>query len=125
MLALDKLVPDEKECAQVRSKMSQYIKEHGVFGTLHATKDQERLDPIRWWNMYGSGATYLHKLAVKVLSQVLNSSSRERCWSTFSFIRNVKRNSLNKERAETLVHVHYSLRLLSHYCEATNNDKLF
>ena len=46
MLALDKLVPDE-ECAQVRSELSQYIREHGVFGTLHATKDRERLDPIR------------------------------------------------------------------------------
>ena len=41
MLALDKLVPDEEECAQVRSELSQYISEHGVFGTLHATKDRE------------------------------------------------------------------------------------
>ena len=79
MLALDKLAPDEEECAQVRSELSQYISEHGVFGTLHATKDQERLDPIRWWNMYGSGATYLHKLAARVLLQVVNSSSAERC----------------------------------------------
>ena len=47
MLALDKLVPDEEECAQVQIEMSQYINEHGVFGTLHATKDGERLDPIR------------------------------------------------------------------------------
>ena len=61
ILALDKLVPDE-ECAQVRSELSQYISEHGILGTLHATKDRERLDPIRWWKMYGSGATYLHKL---------------------------------------------------------------
>ena len=105
MLALDKLVLDEEECAQVRSELSQYISEHGVFGTLHATKDRERLNPIRWWNMYGSGATYLHKLVVRVLSQVVNSSSAERCWSTYSFIHNVKRNSLNTKRAESLVYV--------------------
>ena len=85
LLALDKLVLDE-ECAQVQSglsqyisehgvfgtlhatKLSQYISEHGVFGTLHATKDRERLHPIRWRNMYGNGATYLHKLEVRVLS---------------------------------------------------------
>ena len=35
-------------------------------------KDRERLDLIRWWNMYASGATYLHKLAVRVLLQVAN-----------------------------------------------------
>ena len=47
MLALDKLVLDE-ERAQVRSELSQYISEHGVFGTFHATKDRERLNPICW-----------------------------------------------------------------------------
>ena len=46
MLALDKLVPDEEECAQVRSELGQYISEHGVFGTLHATKDRE------WCNIF-------------------------------------------------------------------------
>ena len=125
MLALDKLVPNEEECAQVRSELSQYINEHGVFGTLHATKDREKLNPICWWNMYGSGATYLHKLAVRVLSQVVNSSSAERCWSTYNFIHNVKRNSLNIEQAESLVYVHYNLRLLSHYCEGAKNDRNF
>jgi hypothetical protein len=79
MLALDKLVPDEEECAQVRSELSKYISEHGVFGNLHATKDQDKLGAIEWWNMYGSPAKNLHKLVVKVLSQVVNTSSAERC----------------------------------------------
>ena len=86
MLSLDKLVPDEEECAQVRSELSQYMSEHGVFGTLHATKDQDRLCPIEWWNMYGSSTTYLHKLAVRVLSLVVNTCSTESCWSTYNFI---------------------------------------
>jgi hypothetical protein len=71
MLALDKLVLDEEECAQVRSKLSKYISEHGIFGNLHATKDRNTLGSIKWWNMYGSSTTHLHKLAVKVLSQVV------------------------------------------------------
>ena len=29
----------------------------------------------------------------------------------------MKRNRLNENRAESLVYVHYSLRLLSHYCD--------
>ena len=54
---------------------------------------------------------------MKVFSQVVNTSSVERCWSTYSFILNVKRNNLNADRAESLVYVHYNLRLLSHYCD--------
>jgi hypothetical protein len=71
--------------------------------------------------MYGSPTKTLHKLAVKVLSQVVNTSSAERCWSTYSFIHSVKRNSLNADRAKNLVYVHYNLRLLSHYCDADGN----
>jgi hypothetical protein len=99
MLALDKLVPDEEECAQVRSELSKYISEHGVFGNLHATKDRDRLGAIEWWNMYGSLAKTLHKLVVKVLFQVVNTSFAERCWSTYSFIHCVKRNNLNADWA--------------------------
>ena len=92
-------IDQAEESAQVRSELSQYISEDGVFGTLHATKDRERLNPIRWCNRYGSGATYLHKLVVRVLSKVVNSSFAERCWSNYKFIHNVKRNGLNAERA--------------------------
>jgi hypothetical protein len=58
-----------------------------------------------------------------VLSQVVNTSSAERCWSTYSFIHSVKRNRLNVNRSESLVYVHYNLRLLSHYCEEAKMDK--
>ena len=76
---------------------------------------------IEWWNMYGSPAKNLHKLAVKVLSQVVNTSSAERCWSAYSFIHSVKRNNMNVDRAESLVYVHYNSRLLSHYRDPDEN----
>ena len=60
-----------------------------------------------------------------MLSQVVNIFSVEKCWSTYNFIHNIKRNSLNVEHVESLVYVHYNLRLLSHYCEATKNDRTF
>ena len=97
MLALDKLVPDKEEYAQVRSELSKYISEHGIFGNLQATKDRVRLSPIKWWKMYGSSTTYLHNSVMYLLSQVVNTSSAERCWSTYSFIHNMKRNNLNVE----------------------------
>jgi hypothetical protein len=68
MLALDKLIPDEEECAKVRNELSKYINEHGIFANLHAIKDRDRLSPIQWWNMYGSFTTHLEKLAMRVLS---------------------------------------------------------
>jgi hypothetical protein len=82
--------------------LSKYISEHGVFANLHATKDRDRLNPIEWWNMYGSSTTHLHKLVVRVLSQVVNTSSAERCWSTYNFIHNVKRNNLNVDLGRKL-----------------------
>jgi hypothetical protein len=54
---------------------------------------------------------------------VVNTSSVERCWSTYSFVHNVKRNRLNAGRAESLVYVHYNLRLLSHYREEAKEDR--
>ena len=67
----------------------------------------------------------LPKLAKKVLSQVVNTSSAERCWSTYSFIHNVRRNMPNENRAESLVYVHYNLRLLSHYCDRAYEDQSY
>ena len=75
--------------------------------------------------MYGSSCPRLHKLATKVLSQVVNSSSAKRCWSTYSFIHSMKRNRLNENREESLVYVHYNLTLLTHYCERAKTDRSY
>ena len=37
----------------------------------------------------------------------------------------MKGNNLNENRAESLVFVHYNLRLLSHYCERAKSDKTY
>ena len=84
-------------------------------------EDRDRFDALTWWDTYG-GMGLLPKFAKKVLSQVINTSSAERCWSTYSFIHNVRRNRLNENRAESLVYVHYNLRLLSHYCDRAYED---
>lgn len=65
------------------------------------------------------------KLAVKVLSQMINNSFAERCWSTYSFIHNVKRNCLNENWAKNLVYVHYNLRLLTHYSDWARYDRSY
>ena len=47
MAAIDKLVLDVEECDLLRSELSKYIIEVGLFGSLHATKDQDRAPPIK------------------------------------------------------------------------------
>ena len=125
MHTLDKLVLDEEECALVHGELSKYLIQYGVFANQHATKDRDRLNPIKWWNMYGAFATHLHKLVARVLSQVVNTYAIEGCWSTYSFIHSVKRNNLNVEWAKNLVYVHYNLRLLTHCCEEARNDRTY
>ena len=46
MAAIDKLVPDEEECALLCSELSKYLNDICSFGTLHARKDQDRVPPI-------------------------------------------------------------------------------
>ena len=124
MAALSRLIPDDEEAALVRRQLSNYTLNTGPFGTMHAIQDREHFSALEWWNMHGGGTPLLQSLALRVLSQVVNTSSAERCWSSYSFIHSVKRNRLSLDRAESLVYVHYNLRLLSHYCEdaKTNRD---
>lgn len=100
----------------MHGELGKYFTSTGVFGSLHAMEDRDRLDVVTWWDMYG-GQGLLAKLAKKVHSQVANTSSAKRRWSTHSFILNVRRNKLNEKWVESLVFVHYNLRLLTHYCE--------
>ena len=48
MAAIDKLVPDEEECAVLHSELSKNPSDIGLFRTLHARKDRDRVPPIEW-----------------------------------------------------------------------------
>lgn len=112
MKAWDKLVLDEEETAMVQKHLSNYMLSIGPFGSMPQL-EIERIFLLEWWNMYGGATPLLQTLALRVLSQVVNTSSAERCWISYSFIHNTKRNMLNLDRVESLVYVHYNLRLLS------------
>ena len=46
MQAIEKLVDDEEECSQLRLELRKYVSQHGMFGNLHANKDQDIMKPI-------------------------------------------------------------------------------
>ena len=102
MKALDKLVPEREECANLHLELGRYFSCTGLFGSLHAIKDRDKFDALTWWEAYG-GMGLLPKLAKTVLSQVVNTSSTERCWSTYNFIHNVRRNKLNETELKAWV----------------------
>ena len=68
---------------------------------------------IKWWIVHGTSAPMLQSITLKLLGQPYSSSCCERNWSTYNFIRSMKRKKLTPQRAEDLVYVHNNLRLLS------------
>ncbi|CAL5357051.1 unnamed protein product [Camellia sinensis] len=110
--AIEKIVVDQNEASLIRHQISDFVSKKGVFAQPQAVKDRATMTALSWWHMYGGAAPELFSLAIKVLSQSVNTSCAERCWSTYSYIHNVKRNKLNVDRAEKLVFVHYNHRLL-------------
>ncbi|XP_077219745.1 uncharacterized protein LOC143853935 [Tasmannia lanceolata] len=115
--ALDRMIPGPSEVALIRQQISDFDSNKGVFAQPQSVSDRETMPILSWWHLYGGLAPELYSLAIKVLSQSVNTSCAERCWSTYSYIHSVKRNRLNADRAEKLVFVHYNQRLLSRFRE--------
>ncbi|XP_074299373.1 uncharacterized protein LOC141630454 [Silene latifolia] len=118
--AFDKIGEDAAEKTLLRQQLSAFQSKEGIFGTREAIADAIIMNPISWWNAYGSETPELADIAVRVLSQPISSSSAERVWSTYSFIHNTKRNRLNGARADKLVFIHSNIRLLSRYTTSYN-----
>ena len=64
----------------------------GLFATAAACVNASTMAAIEWWATYGSESPELAEVARKVLSQPITTSSAERNWSIYSYIRSVKRN---------------------------------
>lgn len=111
--AVDKMILDYEEAALVRQQISDFVSSKGVFAQPQAVSDRATMNSLQWWHLYGGAAPEFYSLTLKVLSQSVNNSFAERCWSTFSYIHSCKRNRLNVQRDEKLVFVHYNRRLLT------------
>ncbi|KAL7206899.1 hypothetical protein ACSBR2_019576 [Camellia fascicularis] len=117
------MICDQIEAAVIRKQIRDFVSCKRVFSQPQAVNDRATMDALSWWHLYGGAAPELYSLALKVLSQSVNTFCAERYWSTYSYIHIVKRNRLNVDRAEKLVFVHYNHRLLSRYKEDYENFK--
>ncbi|BFG40947.1 hypothetical protein CerSpe_272210 [Prunus speciosa] len=83
------------------------------FSNADSLIDRGRMQPVKWWIVYGAFSPIIQRLALQLLGQPCSSSCCERNWSTYNFVHSFRRNKIAPQRAEDLVFVHNNLRLLS------------
>ena len=98
----------------MRSQWNKFSRGQGEFGSVKVLYDMKlKIDPPEWWWNFGGESPEFQSFAIRLLPQVASSSSCERNWSTYGFIHSLLRNRLGSKKAEKLVYIHSSLRLLS------------
>ncbi|GKU96674.1 hypothetical protein SLEP1_g9886 [Rubroshorea leprosula] len=108
---LTTLIPDEEKQDLISSQLEEYKKATGTFRMSLAIRQREKLNPVAWWDQFGTNTPELQKFAIRVLSQCTNATGCERNWSAFDFVHSKKRNRLEHERLNALVFVRYNLKL--------------
>lgn len=78
------------------------------FAGAGAQADVKTMSSIKWWSTFESETPALAKVANKVFSQPISSSSVGRSWSTYQYIHNSKRNRLSYGKVDKLVYIHYN-----------------
>ncbi|XP_057826381.2 uncharacterized protein LOC131038091 [Cryptomeria japonica] len=82
-----------------------------VFSRMLCKENRTKMQPDRWWQMFGPKTPNLQQVAIRILSQPCSASGCERNWSMFEHIHSKRRNRLSVERLNDLVFVHYNLCL--------------
>ncbi|KAJ7959967.1 Dimer_Tnp_hAT domain-containing protein [Quillaja saponaria] len=118
-----KYFPIAEERRFVNIEFARFLGCMDVFASFDSLQDRWDLDPKMWWLVYGSSASLLQNIALKLLGQPCSSSCCERNWSTYSFIHSMRRNKITPQRAKDLVYVHTNLRLLSRKNESYNKGE--
>ena len=80
----DKMICDLTEATLIRQQISDFVGSKGVFALPQAVSDGSTMSALSWWHLYGGATPELYTLAIKALSQNVNTSCAERCWSTYS-----------------------------------------
>eukprot|EP00253_Pinus_taeda_P028749 PITA_28749 len=104
---------DRQDRTALRFELGKYLRSEDHFANEDCAYNRQQLGPVDFWIQYGTGTPLLHRLAIRLLSQVTSSSACERNLSEYAFIPSMKRNSLGTKMAQDLVFVHSNLRLLS------------
>eukprot|EP01018_Ginkgo_biloba_P015612 Gb_00740 [translate_table: standard] len=112
-ITLDRYGCDATQRRILREQLSAYWRQDGSLGEEDAIDCRDKMDPVAWWENFGSETPQLQTLAIRILSQISSIASFQGNWCTYDFIHSEKRNKLGTEKVDDLIYIHYNLRLLS------------
>lgn len=69
-LTLKRYESDLEARTKLRKQLSSYWKHEGRMGEEDAVQGRDKMDPVRWWESFGSEIPELQRLAIRILSQV-------------------------------------------------------
>ncbi|GAU16471.1 hypothetical protein TSUD_167030 [Trifolium subterraneum] len=122
---IEKYAYDSRDLrTKLTAEMRSFRNCEGSFGRKTAIEDRTEVLPDQWWEMYGTEAPNLKKLAIRILSQTCSASGCERNWSVFEHIHSKKRNRLEHQKLNDLVFVRYNLRLQNRNKKKQNYDPI-
>ncbi|KAL4598973.1 hypothetical protein ACB092_11G093700 [Castanea dentata] len=96
---------------ETQSAVTDVIESKVSVGRLKLVEELRLFREYEWWKLFGSCAPTLQKIAIRILSQIAASSGCEQNWSVFQKIHSKIRNSVEHQRLNDLVYVHYNYRL--------------
>ncbi|XP_047063501.1 uncharacterized protein LOC124671119 [Lolium rigidum] len=67
--------------------------------------------PTEWWFQFGGEVPNLQKCALRIVSQCVSSSGRERNWSAFAMVHTKQRNRLLYGKLHKCVSVRHNLKI--------------
>ncbi|KAG5557527.1 hypothetical protein RHGRI_007684 [Rhododendron griersonianum] len=109
--AIEKIIQDPIEAGLIRQQISDFVSNKGVFVQPQAVHDRATMTALSWWHLYSGVAPTLLSLALKVLSQSVNTSCAERYrndyekyknWDVFGDDANIEEDLLTMEARENV-----------------------
>ncbi|KAF6146804.1 hypothetical protein GIB67_007518 [Kingdonia uniflora] len=95
----------------LREQLSSYWRQEGSLGEEDAVDCRDKMDPVSWWENFGSETPQLQTLAIKILSQISSVSTFQMNLQDDSSSFQEAVRVLGTERAEELIFVRNNLRL--------------
>ncbi|KAJ8767768.1 hypothetical protein K2173_020708 [Erythroxylum novogranatense] len=95
----------------LREQLSSYWHLEGSLGEEDAVDCRDKMDPVAWWENFGSETPNLQTLAIKVLSQVSGVGLCQDIWKTSDFSYQETPSKLGIHGVEDLMFVRNNLRL--------------
>ncbi|XP_020241521.1 uncharacterized protein LOC109819937 isoform X2 [Asparagus officinalis] len=86
---MNKFYPDDGDMlGNIGDQLSDYQHQRGSFGRELAKREAKKPNnnPVIWWKLFGTDASELRMMAMRILSLTTSSSACERNWSTFEMI---------------------------------------